>query len=57
MFQPHSLYWIGLLEPVYPESWRWFFHVDVTPSIWHFVLRFMGGGEEDLRLLLLCHRC
>ncbi|KAI0274140.1 hypothetical protein BGY98DRAFT_995714 [Russula aff. rugulosa BPL654] len=37
------LYWIGLLEPVYPESWRWFFHVDVTPSIWHFVLRFMGG--------------
>jgi hypothetical protein len=56
MSQPHSLDWIGLYESVCLESLKWLFHIDLTPSIWHFVLRFMGGGEEDLRLLLLCHR-
>jgi len=54
MSQPHSLYWIGLYEPVCSKKWEWFFQVDLTRAICYCVLRFMGGGEEDL-CLLLCH--
>jgi hypothetical protein len=55
MSQPHSLYWIGLYEPECSEKWEWFFQVDLTRAICYFVLRFMGGGEEVL-CLLLYHR-
>ena len=53
MSHPHSLYWIGLYEPVCSKEWEWFFQVDLTRAICYCVLRFMGGGEEDLRLLLV----
>jgi hypothetical protein len=49
---PNSLYWIGQYESVYSTRWVWFFQVDLIRSIRCCVLRFMGGGEEDLRLLL-----
>jgi len=55
MDQPHSLYWVGLYEPECPKKWEWFFQVDLTRAICYCVLRFMGGGEEDL-CLSLCHR-
>lgn len=55
MSQPNSLYWIGLYEPVCSKKWEWFFQVDLTRAIWYCVLRFMGGGEEGLRLLPLRH--
>jgi len=47
MSQPHSLYWIGLYEPVCSKEWKWFFQVDMTRAIFYCVLRFVGGGEED----------
>ncbi|KAF8498217.1 hypothetical protein F5888DRAFT_1693645 [Russula emetica] len=50
-----ALYWIGQYEPLRSSKWEWFFQVDLMRAICYCVLRFIGGGEEDL-CLLLCHR-